>query len=150
MAVVDSGTGMSFGGRSDQLFRIFAGLAGLLGIVALVLAAIGLHGVLSDVVARRSREVGVRLALGATPARIVRMILVEGTRPVLAGIVLGLTLGTIARMAMRPVFVRILPASDVTALAVVPALFVAVALLACYLPARRASGADPNTALRHL
>jgi predicted permease len=150
MAVVDSGTGMSFGGRSDQLFRIFAGLSGLLGIAALVLAAIGLHGVLSDVVARRSREVGVRLALGATPARIVRMILIEGTRPVLAGIVLGLTLGTIARMAMRPVFVRILPASDVTALAVVPALFVAVALLACYLPARRASGADPNTALRHL
>jgi putative ABC transport system permease protein len=150
LAIIDAGTGVSLAGSTNLMIQVMAGLSGLLGMLALILAMAGLNGVLSHVVAGRTREVGLRIALGADHRRIIRTILLDGASPVVAGIVFGLTLGAIVRLAMRPLFVRLLPAMDVAVLAIIPVLFVASALVACYLPARRAARVDPNVALRHL
>jgi putative ABC transport system permease protein len=77
------------------------------------------------------------------------MVLVDGIRPVVVGLGLGLGCGAILRVAFRPMFIRMLPAFDSIVFAVVPAAFIAAALLAAYLPARYASRVDPNVALRH-
>jgi len=122
----------------------------LLGGLALVLAMAGLYGVLSELVLRRTRELGIRMALGADASRLLRTVLLDGTRPVLAGLAIGLTAGAILRLAFRPLFIRMLPAFDPLMIALVPLMFIAAALLAAYFPARRAARVDPNVALRHL
>ena len=71
-------------------------------------------------------------------------------RPVVAGLMLGLGCGVILRLGFRPLFVRLLPAFDPVVIALVPVAFIGAALLAAYLPARRAARVDPNVALRHL
>jgi ABC-type antimicrobial peptide transport system permease subunit len=110
----------------------------------------GLYGVLSELVLRRTRELGIRMALGADARHLLRMVLQDGTRPVLAGLGIGLGCGVILRVAFRPLFIRMLPAFDPLMIALVPVAFIAAALLAAYFPARRASRVDPNVALRHL
>jgi ABC-type antimicrobial peptide transport system permease subunit len=110
----------------------------------------GLYGVLSELVLRRTRELGIRMALGADARRLVRMVLADGTRPVLVGLGIGLGAGIVLRLAFRPLFIRMLPALDPSMVALVPLAFIAAALLAAYLPARRAARVDPNVALRHL
>jgi ABC-type antimicrobial peptide transport system permease subunit len=90
------------------------------------------------------------MALGADRARIMRMMIADGFRPVALGIAFGLGFGALARAAMRPIFIRMLPAVDVGALIAVPIIFVVFALVACYLPARRAARVDPSVALRNL
>jgi putative ABC transport system permease protein len=121
-----------------------AGLGGL----ALVLAMTGLYGVLSHVVARRRREVGVRMALGASADRIARMILREGFRPVLDGLVLGLIAGALGRLVVRAILNPDLPLVDPVVFALVPLPLCLAAFLACYWPARRASRVSPNQVLR--
>jgi ABC-type antimicrobial peptide transport system permease subunit len=121
-----------------------------LGGLALILAMGGLYGVLSEAVLRRTRELGIRMALGADAYRLQRMVLVDGIRPVVVGLALGVGCGLILRVAFRPMFIRMLPAFDPILFAVVPAAFIAAALLAAYFPARYASRVDPNVALRHL
>jgi ABC-type lipoprotein release transport system permease subunit len=79
-----------------------------------------------------------------------RMMLADGFRPVALGIVVGLGFGALARAAMRPIFVRLLPAIDLGALIAVPVFFLLFALVACYFPARRAARVDPSVALRNL
>lgn len=150
LGVIDSGTGIAMGGASNLVLKVMATLTGMLGMLALLLAMVGLYGVLSHLVAGRTREVGIRMALGASASRVRRMIVRDGLRPVAAGIIIGLGAGALARMALRPVFVRLLPALDSTVLLVVPVLFLAAGAAACYLPARRAARVDPNVALRHL
>ena len=113
-----------------------------------MLALGGLYGVLSHLVLRRTREIGVRVALGASRADITRMVVWQGLSPVVVGLVAGLTFGALARMALRPQFLRLVPAMDVVVLVVVPVLFIAAAVLACYVPARRAASVDPIVALR--
>jgi putative ABC transport system permease protein len=115
-----------------------------------VLALAGLYGVLSQVVVGRTREIGVRLALGAGAPAIRRMMIAQGLSPVVIGLVAGLGFGLIARAAMQPLFLRLVPATDVTLMILLPALFLGAGLVACYLPARRASRIDPNVALRNL
>ena len=110
----------------------------------------GLYGVLTHVVAGRTREIGLRIALGATRSSLMAMVLADGVRPVVEGLVIGLGAGAIARLAMRPVFVRLLPALDWWLLFAVPIPFLIAALIAAGVPARRAAGVDPNVALRHL
>jgi ABC-type antimicrobial peptide transport system permease subunit len=123
-------------------------LAGALGTAAMALAMIGLYGVLSFVIAQRTREIGIRIALGATAARITRLVLGEGVRPVVEGLVAGFVIADLAEMAMRPALQKPLPAIDGALLVLVPAPFLVAAIVACYLPSRRAARVDPSVALR--
>jgi putative ABC transport system permease protein len=118
----------------------FAGLA-------LMLAAVGLYGVLSYTVARRQREIGVRSALGATRAGIVAMILREGMTIVLLGLAVGLTAAAALTRLMQALLVGIEPIDTVSFIAA-PVALVVVALIACAVPARRAAATDPAIALR--
>jgi predicted permease len=128
--------------------RYFGFAGGVLGVVALVLAMAGLSGVLLHLVARRSREMGVRLALGATPSALARLVIGDGLRPVLLGLYLGLPAGLAGWLALAPG--ARLTGSPISApvLLVVPLVLLASAAVACYLPAFRASRVDPNVALR--
>jgi putative ABC transport system permease protein len=148
VAIRMSGAAARFAGYNYQFFEIAGGVTRLLGSLAWVLALVGLYGVVSHVVLARTREIGVRMALGASQGAIVRMILFEGLLPVGFGIVGGLALGGIARQLLHPGFQRMIPPFDVAVLALAPALFLFVAFIACYLPARRAARIDPNVALR--
>jgi putative ABC transport system permease protein len=130
--------------------RIAGMLAAALGALTLILAMIGLYGVQSQVVARRTREVGVRMALGATARQIQRMVLGDGFRPVVQGLVLGLVFGTIVRLGLRAVLTGRIEVFDPLAVLVLPIPLFAAAFLACYLPARRAARVNPMVALRHL
>ena len=125
-------------------------VAGVLGLIALALAMAGLYGVLSYLVAQRTHEMGVRVALGARPLHIMRLVTVDGVRPVLEGLVVGFVVADLAQMAMRPAFTKPLPAIDSTLLTLVPLPFLAAAFVACYLPARRASRVEPTVALREM
>ena len=118
----------------------------LLGGLGLVLAAVGIYGVTTYLVARRTREIGVRMALGAARRRIVREVLARALLPVCLGIVAGVAGGAAAGMALRSQLHGVSPTDPVT-LAAVPILLLGVALLASYLPARRAARVDPAVAL---
>jgi predicted permease len=130
--------------------RIAASLATALGTLTLLLSMVGLYGVQSHIVARRTRELGVRMAIGANAQQIRRMVLGEGYRPVVEGLLLGLFFGAITRTALRAYVSAAIQPIDPVAFSLVPIPLVIAAFLACYLPARRASRVDPNVALRHL
>jgi putative ABC transport system permease protein len=117
------------------------------GGVALTLAAIGLYGVLSHGIARRTGEIAIRIALGAQPGRVISMILRETVGLVSGGLVLG---GGLAYVASRLIDSRLygVDAQDPLTLALATGLLLLVALSAAYLPAQRASRLDPMAALR--
>ena len=148
IAVIESGTGTALGGAEDRALQITAHLSGWLGLMALLLSITGLYGALSDVVARRGREIGIRAALGASAGRITRLILVEGIRPVMLGTIAGLVLVMGIQAVLRPMVFGLLPTIDPVVLGVVALAFVAVALVACYVPARRAARLDPTEILK--
>jgi putative ABC transport system permease protein len=148
--VIDAAVASSLDDGRHLILRVGAAAAGALASLALFLSMTGLYGVLSELVLRRTRELGIRMALGADARRLLRMVLLDGTRPVLLGLVIGLGCGVILRVSFRPLFIRMLPAFDPLVIALVPATFIAAALVAAYLPARRAAGVDPNVALRQL
>jgi predicted permease len=150
LGIVDAGTGAALGGVENITFEVMAAIAGGLGIFALVLAMVGLYGVLSFVVARRTHEMGIRVALGANARQIIRPIVLDGFRPVIEGLVIGFVIGDLATMATRPAFSTPVPALDAMTLMVVPLPFLAAAWLACYLPARRAARVAPDITLREL
>ena len=130
--------------------RLGAILATGLGLLTLVLAMVGLYGIQSHIVVQRTREVGVRMALGAARRQIEMMMLRQGYRPVLEGMLLGLFFGAVVRTLIRAyINARVTPI-DPVAFALVPIPLVIAALVACYAPARRAARVDPNVALRHL
>ncbi|OFW22941.1 MAG: hypothetical protein A3G21_01370 [Acidobacteria bacterium RIFCSPLOWO2_12_FULL_66_21] len=130
--------------------RVAGSLAAALGALTMVLAMIGLYGVQSHLVTRRRREVGLRMALGASVRQIRQMVMREGLRPVAEGLLLGLFLGVVVRMGIRAVVPSPIRIVDPVAYALVPIPLILAALAACYLPARRASRVDPNVALRDL
>jgi putative ABC transport system permease protein len=130
--------------------RVIVGLSTSLGVLALVLAMAGLFGVLSHVVVRRTREIGIRIAIGAERSQIFRLILRDGLYPVIKGLALGIGIGIAARLAVRAWVVTNASAFDPWVVAIVPIPFLVAALVACYLPAARASRVDPNVALRDL
>jgi putative ABC transport system permease protein len=115
--------------------------------VALALSAVGLYGVLAYLVAQRTREIGIRMALGARAADVVRLVLREGMAPVAVGGVAGMMAAVLATRALRSMLFGVTPLDPVS-FAAAPALLTVVALLACYLPARRATRVDPLVALR--
>jgi len=127
--------------------RFWTVLAATYGTTAFLLAVIGLYGVLSHGVASRTREIGIRLALGGTAAQIARMVVGQGLRLVLTGAVVGLGLALLAGRFIQAKLYGV-TATDPLALAASVALLTAVALLACLLPAKRAARTDPLVALR--
>jgi putative ABC transport system permease protein len=127
--------------------RFQTSLLTLFAACALLLAVVGVYGLLSYAVTRRTSEIGVRMALGANGGRIVRSVLSEGSALVLAGVTLGLIGSLIATRALQAMLYEV-KADDPAALLAVVAGFAAVALFACYLPAHRASQIDPLEALR--
>jgi putative ABC transport system permease protein len=116
-------------------------------LVALLLGAIGIYGVLSYTMSQRTNEVGIRIALGADARQVVRMVVGEGMRIVGIAVAVGLAAALATTRLLRSQLYGVGP-TDVLTFAVVTALLSAVALLACYLPARRASRVDPMVALR--
>ncbi len=129
--------------------RVAAMVLGLAGAIGLLLASSGLYGLISYSVAQRVREIGVRMALGADRADVLRLIIREGLAVSGAGIALGfvLTYGVIQIVSR---FVVALPSIDLVTFCVVPTLLGAVILLACYIPALRAARVDPMVVLRGL
>jgi putative ABC transport system permease protein len=115
--------------------------------IALVLAAVGLYGVIAYSVAQRTREIGVRVALGAQAADVARLVLGEAVRLAAAGVVLGVAGALAATGALRGLLFGVGPGDPATFI-VIALLLAAVALLSAYLPTRRALGVDPTEALR--
>ena len=127
--------------------RLSALIVGAFGVLALLLASIGLYGVVSYSVATRTREVGIRMALGAEPARVVRMLTGGGLRLVAVGALIGLGLAFAGGRLMAGLLYGI-EATDPVAFAAVPAILTLVATLSAWLPARRATRVDPVRSLR--
>ena len=125
---------------SMTLLALFAG-------IALFLAAVGLYGVVSYAVSQRTREIGLRMAMGAGPGNIVRMVLGGGMKLALLGVAIGLA-GAYAMSSYLETLLYEVTASDVTSYAGTAGILLAVAALACYVPARRAMRVDPLVALQ--
>ena len=123
-------------------------LLGAFALLALVLAAVGIYGVMSYIVSRRINEIGVRMALGAQPRDIWRLIVGNGARLALAGITIGVA-GALALSRLLSSLLFEVRASDPATFAAVAAGLAIVALFACYIPAHRATNVDPILALRH-
>ena len=128
--------------------RLIAKLSAFFGLLAMMLAAIGLYGVMSYGVSRRTNEIGIRMALGAQSTDVLRLVGVTGIRLALA----GTTIGAIGAFALTRFLSGLLfgvSSADGATFAAMAAMLIAVTLLACYIPARRASKVDPLIALRY-
>ena len=138
------------GSRAQPRFMMF--LLGLFSATALALAVIGLYGVLAYSVAQRQGELGIRLALGAERSDIFRLVVGQGLSLTLVGVVIGLALALGLSFAMSNAASSLLyrvGTRDLAAFTIAPVVFILIALIASYLPARRASRVDPTEALRH-
>ena len=127
--------------------RFYLLLVGLFSVLAVVLAAVGVYGVVAYVVSQRTREIGVRMALGARRNQVVTMMLWQGLRPALAGLAFGLVVAAAIGRVIEGLLYEV-PAHDPSTFAGVAILVVAIVLIACTIPARRASGIAPVEALR--
>jgi len=135
-------------GDAVALRRFNAWLAGVFGGAAVLLAALGIYGVVAFSVAQRQREIGLRMAFGARPAGILRLIIAQGLTLAMAGIAGGV----LASLLLTRLTARLLygiSAGDATTLWEAACILLGAALLACYVPARRAASVDPMVALRH-
>jgi putative ABC transport system permease protein len=135
-------------------FRMLAVVMGGCGLMALLLATLGIYGIISYSVAQRTRELGIRLALGAVQKDILRMVIGQGMMVVTVGLGIGLLLSFALTRLMTSSLVDVelplpISATDPLTFAGVTILLAVVALLACYIPARRATKVDPIEALRY-
>jgi predicted permease len=127
--------------------RVAAVVTGALGGAGLLLASVGLYGVVAYSVSRRTREIGIRVAIGARRTDVLRMVLREGMRLTALGVAVGVALAAVATRLMASLLFGVSPLDPVT-FAAMSGLFVTVALVATWLPARRAAAADPRVALQ--
>lgn len=134
-------------GIATRQERLFAYAASAFAGLAMLLACLGLYGTLAYSVARRTTEIGLRMALGADRASVTRMVLRESLMPVMLGVALGLVAATMATQVIQNMLFG-LEANDPAAIAMATLALMASALLAAWLPCRRASGVDPMSALR--
>jgi putative ABC transport system permease protein len=118
------------------------------GVVAMLLSAVGLYSVMAYVVSQRTREVGIRMALGANRADVLKMITRQGMRLAAVGVGIGLLLSLALAQVLSSLLIGV-SGYDVPTFILVPVLLAVVALVACYLPARRATKVDPLVALRY-
>lgn len=132
-------------GIATPRFSLF--LVGLFAALAITLAAIGAYGVISYSVGQRTHEFGMRMALGAAQSDVLRLVLSQGARLALSGVILGAAGALVLARVLRSLIFEVSPADPLT-FAAVGTLVLAVAAVACYLPARRATQADPMVALR--
>jgi ABC-type antimicrobial peptide transport system permease subunit len=138
-------------GRIDKalLFeRMFSRLTGSFALLALVLVCVGLYGTMSYFVARRTNEIGIRMALGAQASGVFRMVLSEGLKLTSAGVVIGLAGAAFGTRLISSSLYEV-PALDPVTFVIVALLLISVGLFACYVPARRAMKVDPMVALRY-
>jgi len=125
-----------------------ATLALAFGVVALLLSAVGLYSVMAYIVSQRTREVGIRMALGARRADVLRLITNEGMKMATIGVVIGFALSLALARVLSAVLIGV-STYDVTTFVLVPLLLAAVAFVACLVPARRAAKVNPLVALRY-
>lgn len=123
-----------------NLFSLFGG-------IGLLLAAVGIYGVTSYLVAQRTHEFGVRIALGATPTQVLRLVMLRGMMIILIGLFAGIV-GALALTRFLSSFLYGVKSHDPVTYALAALVLVVVALVACYVPARRATHVDPLVALR--
>ncbi len=134
--------------RAHSEMGKYAAVAPIFAVMALLLAAIGLYAVIAHSVSQRTKEIGVRMAIGAAAGDIRRMILRDGMSPVAIGLILGLAASFAVNRILQSQLVGVSPYDPVT-MAGAPVVLILVALLACQIPARRAMHVDPAVALRH-
>jgi len=132
--------------ESVQVTHLALWLLGLFASIALILAVIGIYGVMSYAVRQRTREIGTRVALGATPSSILWLVLGQGARVAVAGTAIGLVIAAVAGRGLRGLLFSTAP-GDPLVLSAAAGLLLATALLACYVPARRATKVDPASTL---
>jgi len=139
----------------DQIFsssldqrRFSVVIFGVFGAAALLLAAMGIYGVMSYAVAQRTQEIGIRMALGATMSDVLKLVLRNGMSLVLIGAIVGLAGAYAVTRVMSNLLFEVAP-TDLATFAAVPAVLFVVALVACLIPARRATKVDPLVALRY-
>jgi ABC-type antimicrobial peptide transport system permease subunit len=128
--------------------KVAAKLLAVLALTSLLLSAVGLYSVITYAVSQRTHEIGIRIALGARPGDVVSMVIRQGMLLTLAGLLAGCA-GALAAMRLVASMLVNVSAADPATYAAAALLLGAVALLACYLPARRAAKVDPIVALRH-
>ena len=129
-------------------FRLFGWMFGIFGVIALVLASIGVYGVLSYSVSQRRQEIGVRVALGAERRDVIRLVVGHGLKLAGAGIVLGVLGALAVTPLIRTLLYNVTP-TDPASFGGVATFLLLVALAASYIPARRATAVDPIIALRN-
>jgi putative ABC transport system permease protein len=132
-------------GTGDRMVTL---LMAFFGVLALFLGAIGIYGVMSDQVSQRTHEIGIRTALGANPAQVMGMVMRQGLKLALIGLVFGVPLALGGARLLATVLYQVTPTDPMTFIAV-PLVFVVVAAVACGIPARKAMRVDPLVALRH-
>jgi ABC-type antimicrobial peptide transport system permease subunit len=142
------GTGSRLLGGAGLALGLLVSLVTPIGTLALLFAMTGLFGILSELVSRRTREFGVRSALGASRGRMMQLVLRDGLQPVLGGLVLGAFVGAVSRSMVASALSLPVKVVDPVEFLAVTVLLLGAAAGACYWPARRAARVDPNIALR--